>query len=106
MALLPLKPCSTVGCRALVRGQARCDAHTVDVVAERREDRKAYTRDWRKLSRLILDERPMCEVCRRAYSRLVHHVIEVRDDPDLLLEPSNLRALCDACHRTIHAGAT
>jgi 5-methylcytosine-specific restriction protein A len=33
---------------------------------------------------------------------IVHHIIEVKDDPTKALDPENLLSCCVACHNTIH----
>ena len=111
MALLPLQPCRAPGCRALVRGQPRCDEHTVEREAERaeRDDanrpsyrERGYSTAWDKLRRQVIDANPTCGICHVRPSKLVHHWNEVRTNPDLVLAPSNLVAICGTCHQQIH----
>lgn len=62
---------------------------------------------WREL-RLVALERDNheCQVCKRKgkYSkgRNVHHLIEVKERPDLALTLSNLETVCIQCHNIIH----
>lgn len=57
--------------------------------------------EWRKLSKKLLKERPVCEVCGMNYSTDVHHRFPVADYPELALEEDNLIALCRSCHAKI-----
>lgn len=40
----------------------------------------------------------MCELCGRAWSKEVHHLIPLREAPELALDPDNVQALCKPCH--------
>lgn len=52
----------------------------------------------------------LCEVCRDRENRFtyegveVHHIIKLRDDPQLLLDNYNLVCLCQEHHREADAG--
>ena len=63
---------------------------------------RGYDRLWRKLRLVILARDPLCLFCLEAgrveASRQVDHIAPIAKRPDLRLEPSNLRGLCDACH--------
>jgi 5-methylcytosine-specific restriction protein A len=55
----------------------------------------------------MLQLKPLCEDC-QARGLVVsatepHHIVKVRDRPDLRLEPANIRCLCKACH-TLRTG--
>jgi 5-methylcytosine-specific restriction enzyme A len=61
---------------------------------------RGYSADWQRFRRWFLSqpEHVMCEDCRRVPSVEVHHVLKVKDRPDLRLVESNCRGLCVACH--------
>lgn len=76
---------------------------------ENEPERALYrTRSWIRLSKLIRILNPVCQNIRRDglyfdeqchnASTLVHHRVSPRQDPKLFFEPTNLVALCDACH--------
>mgnify|MGYP001817975012 CR=1 FL=1 len=56
-----------------------------------------YGRQWQCLRKKFLAKHPKCKRC-GAKSTDVDHIRAVRDDPDLLLNWHNLRALCHSCH--------
>lgn len=74
------------------------------------------TTEWQMLREKIL-ERDHCE-CQRCNghndlgnpiktvrltkANTVHHIQEVRDRPDLMLDESNLISLCHKCHDIVH----
>lgn len=75
------------------------------------------TEEWRGLRQLVLDRsHNECERCRERgvpkMATTVHHVMEVKDRPDLALSLTytdregavhrQLVALCDACHNEVH----
>lgn len=62
---------------------------------------------WRMLAlRIIIEEHGECRVCKEAHKLtravLVHHILYLRDRPDLAYERSNLMPLCHDCHERIH----
>ncbi len=63
---------------------------------------RGYDRRWQRFRADILAARPLCEDCQtRGHvtpSHEVHHVVKLRDRPDLRLDPANVRALCTPCH--------
>ena len=71
-----------------------------------------HTTQWLKLRRDVLTKHPLCESCREAGVLTpaveVHHIVPVedglskREKERLMFSPSNLRALCHACHAKIH----
>ena len=82
-------------------GALRCEA------AERERDRgsasaRGYDRTWQRLRLVVLAEEPLCRFCQLrgvlTAAAVVDHIVPIRVRPDLRLERSNLRALCEACH--------
>ena len=112
MALSSLHPCNSPGCRALVRGQARCEKHTAENAAAKakRDDGgrpnfrdRGYPTEWDKLRRQVIDAHPICQVCGARPSKLVHHSNEVKTHPHLVLAESHLVATCSSCHQRLHS---
>lgn len=59
--------------------------------------------------RLIILERDHfeCQKCKHVKHKLtrantVHHIVHLRDNPDLMLDDDNLQSLCEACHNEEH----
>lgn len=62
---------------------------------------------WRSFRLMQLREHPLCGRCEAA-GRIVpathvHHIVELRADWSLRLEPSNAESLCAGCHSRHHA---
>jgi 5-methylcytosine-specific restriction enzyme A len=53
---------------------------------------------WPTLERKIKAERPKCEIC-GSPTQTIHHIKPFHAHPELELDPDNLIALCDNCHR-------
>lgn len=79
----------------------------------RREEseRGRNTRAWkRKAEQVKADSHYLCENC-LAQGVLTwdgletHHIIKLRERPDLLLDDDNLVCLCEKCHKKADAGA-
>lgn len=83
-------------------------------VLVRRDPRKFYHsaayKRWR--ATVLRNAGYLCQECRR-YGRtdkdglpvaavVAHHIIEVKDAPELALDPDNGQALCLACHNRLH----
>jgi len=58
---------------------------------------RGYDWTWERLSRMIRRERPICEHCGVAPSRMVDHIVPLRAG-GARLEIENLQALCLPCH--------
>lgn len=61
------------------------------------------TRAWRRLSRLTLERRPVCVSCLRKgiikKADVVDHIVPIRENWNVRLDPNNLQPLCHHCHR-------
>lgn len=64
---------------------------------------RGYGSDWRAISRMVRQERPVCEVCGAAASTEVDHIkpFDGPDDP-LRTDWTNLQAICSECHKRKH----
>lgn len=81
-------------CPALIagrRGQQRPADNRPDSTA------RGYDATWERLSRMIRRERPICEHCGVAPSRMVDHIVPLRAG-GARLDLANLQALCLPCH--------
>ncbi len=58
---------------------------------------------WQNLRFSVLSEKPICEICGKTGACEAHHIIEAHIDPDLFFERSNLAAVCEECHKKVHA---
>jgi 5-methylcytosine-specific restriction protein A len=101
MPQLPPHPCPYPGCRALVR-RGRCEQHTLPRAPDTRPARQArgYTRTWEKLRAIVLQEEPLCQICK------AQGITEVATEVDHIVplskggtnERSNLQSLSKSCH--------
>ena len=57
---------------------------------------------WRRFREAMRQQRPLCENClaagRHMETEEIHHLVSPREAPDRILDPTNVRALCTACH--------
>lgn len=64
------------------------------------------TSQWRNARNIKLSESPLCQRCLTngyvTQAKIVHHIIEVRDDWERRLEHENLESICQACHNKEH----
>ena len=58
---------------------------------------------WQDLRFSVLSEKPICETCGKTGACEVHHIIEAHVNPDLFFNRKNLAAVCEDCHKKIHA---
>lgn len=105
MSNAPLHKCAAAGCRALVRNQPRCEAHTDSSrhLAQNRPGDPFYTSTpWRNLRAQYLADNPLCMECGRngrvTAANEVHHVKPRKQHPELAYEWDNLESLCKSCH--------
>jgi 5-methylcytosine-specific restriction enzyme A len=73
-----------------------------------RERAAFYNSDrWRKARLAHLARQPLCQECMRqgrvVEARIVHHIQERLDRPDLAFDRANLESLCSPCHTRGHA---
>ena len=71
---------------------------------ETRELRQAFyqSEEWRNLRKYVLDTHPLCVRCeiegKLIGAKVVDHILDLVDAPELALEISNLQGLCYSCH--------
>lgn len=71
------------------------------------------TRAWRAARQMaLIRDNFMCVMCvkdvacgvrrRPRGAQMVHHIVPIKDRPDLALELDNLQSLCNDCHNKAH----
>lgn len=65
---------------------------------------RGYDGDWRKLRAEHLLKHPNCARCGEKAVEVDHHV-PIRIAPARRLDPSNLKSLCQHCHRALKQSA-
>lgn len=98
-------PCGQPGCRAIVRGSARCPEHTRKREQERgTSHQRGYDARWRKARLTYLRRHPLCRLCEGAGrvvpADVVDHVKPHRGDQSLFWDVENWQPLCTPCHST------
>jgi 5-methylcytosine-specific restriction protein A len=99
------RACGAQPCSRMAEYRGRCQVHAQ--ANERMRGSAAdrgYDTDWRRLRKAKLATDPICELRTRCIGMVateVHHVISIRDRPDLRLEWSNLRSTCKPCHSAL-----
>jgi 5-methylcytosine-specific restriction enzyme A len=100
MPLRPPRPCREPLCPGFaLPGTARCAVHQAVRAKAKAAHRLPFydTHAWRTLSKQTLRANPVCVDCGGPASE-ADHVIPVRQDPTLALEPSNIVSRCRRCH--------
>jgi 5-methylcytosine-specific restriction protein A len=68
---------------------------------------RGYDRLWQKLRLVILEREPLCRFCLAegviTAAHDVDHIEPIAKRPDLRLDPSNLRPLCQSHHAKLTA---
>ena len=65
----------------------------------RTSSQRGYDAVWNRFRHWFLQRHPVCEDCKRAASRDVHHIKKLRDYPELRLVEENCMGLCGTCHK-------
>lgn len=110
----PKRQCNHAGCRVLVDFDTKyCSKHQIQRNKEEYKQRRYLatdskyrafykTRAWRKLSRKILGNNPICVSCYEKGvirpAQIADHRIELKDDWYRRLDENNIQAMCYACH--------
>lgn len=90
------RPCPMPGCPNLTTSPKGCHVHRAQAAA-----RTLYDAAWEAFARVYLAGHPTCERCRLRPAREVHHLKAARLYPGRRLDPTNVTALCWACHRAV-----
>jgi 5-methylcytosine-specific restriction enzyme A len=76
--------------------------------SESERERAAFynSPNWRRARLAHLARQPLCQECLKrslvVEARLVHHIQERLDRPDLAFDRANLESLCGPCHSRLH----
>jgi 5-methylcytosine-specific restriction protein A len=109
MPSAPLRPCTQLGCSALVpRGRCPTHARTQELHRGSRHQR-GYDNAWLRLRAWFISqpEHVLCAICtaqgRTTLAQEVDHIVPFtsKDDPRRL-DPANLQSLCIPHHREKH----
>lgn len=109
MSQPPLHKCAHSGCRAMVRGQARCPAHTKQQSKEQDKRRgtaqeRGYTYRWQQYSKAFLSrpENALCKECEKrgriVASECTDHIVPHNGSEELFWNPENHQGLCIKCN--------
>lgn len=65
------------------------------------------SRQWLSMRlQILIRDNHECQDCKDdggvSLADCVHHIIHLKDNPLLALDPDNLRSLCNACHNVAH----
>ena len=103
----PGRPCTHLGCPALVVGGGRCPAHKRQQYRDQDRERgtstqRGYGSRWQKARAVYLRRHPLCVEClahdRVVAATLVDHIIPHRGNRRLFWDEGNWQSLCDDCH--------
>ncbi len=87
-------------------GQRYCPEHTKTEPSHnfkrdsRGKNRFYDSKAWKIVRQAALAKNPICEICRRKPATVVHHLIRLKERPDLALEEANLQTACASCHNS------
>jgi 5-methylcytosine-specific restriction enzyme A len=108
-----MKYCDFNGCTTKIKRGSYCDEHKRSKQSFRNKQKKKYiyhhdnkqfynSKPWKYVrSEVYQRELGYCQRCKKfVFGRQahVHHIIEIKKDPTLKLEPNNLMLLCPQCH--------
>ena len=57
---------------------------------------------WRRISRALRRQRPVCEHCMNDLATEVHHKVPIDHAPHRAFDPDNLMSVCMPCHKSLH----
>lgn len=119
MAMLPGRACRHPGCPEIVTGDKEYCAehewlarqkHNKETDAKRGSARqRGYDRKWETFRQWFFN-RAGNQYCHRCLAlkgeiikaTLIHHIIPIKERPDLRLVPENCQPLCFDCHEELH----
>lgn len=53
---------------------------------------------WKNLKKLIINNNPICNLCRSELATEIDHIKPIKTNPELAYSISNLQPLCKRCH--------
>lgn len=105
-----MKYCDFNGCTNKIERGSYCEEHRrskskpkVDKSIYHNSNKQFYNSSvWKNMRRVIYErEKGCCQRCGKfVFGRQaqVHHIIPIKKNPMLKLEPNNLKLLCPVCH--------
>ncbi len=66
------------------------------------EARLRRTNRWKRLRAVVVNTCPMCMLCQKSKTMLVHHIVPASENMELFFEMSNMAPLCLSCHQKVH----
>ena len=100
------KICKEAGCNELIDNGSYCIKHIKEKPAPfsnavRYNEELYNTSRWRELRRELLKENPYCHYCWSTHKLQVHHLKPPLGNEELFFEESNLRVVCEKCHKLL-----
>ena len=109
---MPVFPCKHPTCFNLLPRPGYCPNHADKAPSRYEETDKRYDQEkrdtasrafynsaaWHRVRKQVLVKNPICFRCKRAFATDVHHMLPLRERPDLALDITNLRGVCKRCH--------
>lgn len=100
----PSRPCSKIGCPALITQGNRCEQHRRQYRRQQDEHRgsareRGYDTAWEQFRRYYFSDAAhrICHDCQDIATEL-HHIRKVTEHPELRLSETNIMPLCKPCH--------
>lgn len=108
-----MKYCEFDGCREHITQGRYCKDHSFSVKRKRQQkkhkeiyhhENKSFYRSqaWKSVADFVYErEDGRCQRCQRfVFGRQAHrhHVVPIKKNPNLKLDPNNIRLLCPQCH--------
>lgn len=66
------------------------------------DKRKLKKKAWELISKYMRLKNPICQLCKRQNSEIVHHIVKRSKGLSVYFLEDNLMALCTSCHYKIH----
>lgn len=68
-------------------------------------EQRGYGSDWARFARRYKQLHPLCESClidgKTSPAVDVHHIVKLKDRPELRLDENNVMSVCRACHKML-----
>lgn len=101
-----MKYCAEQGCRQLIGKGLYCDHHKRKSRNKSSVNKSFYnSQPWKDLKSYCYErDGGRCTQCKKfvfGHSAQHHHIVPIRENPSLKLEPENVTTLCPTCHMLI-----